>query len=99
LDLARAHVLALTAATPGEHLIANLGNGDGYSVKQVLAAVEDVTGRPVPYTVGARRAGDPARLVASAELARQRLDWTPKLSLHDMVADAWTFQTTGETLR
>lgn len=99
LDLARAHVLALTAAVPGEHLICNLGNGDGYSVRQVLSAVEEVTGRPVPHSVGPRRAGDPTRLVASADRARHRLGWTPELTLHDMVADAWHFQTTGSTIR
>ena len=51
-DLARAHVLALTAAAPGEHLICNLGNGNGFSVREVLATIEEVTGRPVPVTVG-----------------------------------------------
>src|SRR6476660_8180988 len=67
LDLARAHVLALAAATPGEHLICNLGNGDGFSVKEVLTTIEQVTGKPVPHSVGPRRAGDPTRLVASAD--------------------------------
>jgi UDP-glucose 4-epimerase len=99
LDLARAHVLALTAAAPGEHLICNLGNGDGFSVRQVLSTVEEVTGQPVPHSVGPRRAGDPTRLVASADRARERLGWTPELTLHDMVADAWQFQTTGSTIR
>ncbi len=88
-DLARAHVLALTAAEPGEHLICNLGNGSGSSVREVLATVERVTGRPVPVQVGPRRAGDPTRLVASGERAAQRLGWTPELTLADMVADAW----------
>jgi len=99
LDLARAHVLALTAAAPGEHLICNLGNGDGYSVRQVLSAVEEVTGRPVPHSVGPRRAGDPTRLVASADRARDRLGWSPELTVRDMVADAWEFATTGSTIR
>ena len=99
LDLAHAHVLALTAAAAGEHLICNLGNGDGYSVKQVLSTVEQVTGRPVPHSVGPRRSGDPTRLVASAGRARERLGWTPRLSLQDMIADAWEFQTTGSTIR
>ncbi len=92
-DLARAHVLALDAAAPGEHLICNLGNGDGSSVREVLATVERVTGRAVPRTVGPRRSGDPARLVASAELAAERLGWRAQLSLDDMVADAWRFLT------
>ena len=90
-DLARAHVLALTAAEPGEHLICNLGNGAGYSVREVLATIAEVTGREVPVTIGPRRAGDPTRLVASAERAGGRLGWTPELSLADMVADAWEF--------
>ncbi len=99
LDLARAHVLALTAATPGEHLICNLGNGDGFSVKQVLTTVEQVTGQRVPHSIGPRRAGDPTRLVASAERARERLNWTPELTLRDMIADAWAFQNSGSTIR
>jgi UDP-glucose 4-epimerase len=94
-DLARAHVLALTAAEPGEHLICNLGNGSGFSVRDVLAEVERVTGRPVPVTVGPRRAGDPTRLVASGERAAQRLGWTPELTLADMVADAWALHGKG----
>jgi UDP-glucose 4-epimerase len=99
LDLAKAHVLALTAATAGEHLICNLGNGDGYSVKQVISTIEQVTGAPVPLTIGPRRAGDPTRLVASADRARARLGWTPRLTLRDMIADAWEFQNSGRTIR
>ena len=90
-DLARAHVLALTAAAPGEHLVCNLGNGSGFSVREVLATVEQVTGQAVPVTVGPRRAGDPARLVASADLAAERLGWHPELTLRDMIADSWAF--------
>ena len=90
-DLARAHVLGLTAAEPGEHLICNLGNGNGFSVRQVLATIERVTGRPVPVTVGPRRAGDPTRLVASADRAAARLGWKPQLSLEQMISDAWDF--------
>lgn len=97
-DLARAHVLALTAAESGEHLICNLGNGSGYSVREVLATIEEVTGLPVPVIVGPRRAGDPTRLVASGTRAAQRLGWTPELTLADMVADAWVF-TGGTTAR
>ncbi|WP_420124744.1 UDP-glucose 4-epimerase GalE [Nakamurella sp.] len=99
LDLARAHVLALGAARSGEHLICNLGSGDGYSVKEVLTAVEQVTGRPVPHSVGPRRAGDPTRLIASNARARERLGWTPELGLAEMVEDAWAFTTTGRTIR
>lgn len=90
-DLARAHVLALGAARPGEHLICNLGNGNGFSVRQVIACVEQVTGRAVPVEIAARRAGDPAVLVASADLARERLGWSAELDLTRMVTDAWEF--------
>ena len=90
-DLARAHVLALTAAQPGEHLVCNLGNGAGYSVREVLATVEEVTGLEVPVTVGPRRHGDPIRLVASAGRAAERLGWTPEHTLAEMISDAWDF--------
>ena len=90
-DLARAHVLALTAAHPGEHLICNLGNGNGFSVRDVIAEVEKVTGIEVPIVAGPRRAGDPARLVASAARAKERLGWEPEHNLGRMVADAWAF--------
>jgi len=90
-DLARAHVLALTAAEPGEHLICNLGNGSGYSVREVLATIREVTGQEVPVTIGPRRSGDPTRLVASADRAAQRLGWTPEKGLAEMVSDAWAF--------
>jgi UDP-glucose 4-epimerase len=92
LDLARAHVLALQAATPGQHLICNLGNGDGFSVHDVIGTIEQVTGLELPVTVGPRRAGDPARLVASAERAAAELGWHPEFDLHRMVADAWQFR-------
>ena len=91
-DLARAHVLALTAAEPGRHLICNLGNGNGFSVKEVIATIEQVTGLPLPHTVGPRRAGDPAQLVASAGRAREILGWVPEHDLARMVADAWEFK-------
>lgn len=90
-DLARAHLLALDAANPGEHLICNLGNGNGFSVKDVIAAVEAVTGLHMPVTVGPRRVGDPARLVAAADRAADRLGWRPELDLTCMVTDAWEF--------
>ncbi|MTD15822.1 UDP-glucose 4-epimerase GalE [Nakamurella sp. YIM 132087] len=90
-DLARAHVLALTAADPGEHLICNLGNGNGFSVREVVSCVEDVTGLPLPVAAAPRRAGDPARLVASADRAKARLGWEPEHDLRRMVADAWEF--------
>ncbi|WEV25794.1 UDP-glucose 4-epimerase GalE [Streptomyces sp. 71268] len=91
-DLAEAHLLALTAATAGEHLICNLGNGNGFSVREVIETVRKVTGHPVPEVVAARRGGDPAVLVASAERARDRLGWQPtRADLAGIVEDAWEF--------
>ncbi|MBB4986001.1 UDP-glucose 4-epimerase GalE [Streptomyces nymphaeiformis] len=91
-DLAEAHLLALDAMTAGEHLICNLGNGNGFSVREVVETVRKVTGHPIPEITAPRRPGDPAVLVASAEAARERLGWTPsRPDLADVVADAWAF--------
>ena len=89
-DLAEAHLLALGAAAPGEHLICNLGNGNGFSVREVIETVRQVTGHPIPEVVAPRRGGDPAVLVASADTARERLGWNPsRADLAGIVADAW----------
>lgn len=91
-DLAEAHLLAMDAISSGEHLICNLGNGSGFSVREVVETVRKVTGHPVPETAAARRAGDPAVLVASSATARERLGWTPsRADLAGIVADAWDF--------
>jgi UDP-glucose 4-epimerase len=91
-DLAEAHLLAIAAARTGEHLICNLGNGSGFSVRQVIEAVRRVTGREIPAVAAERRPGDPAVLVASAERARTLLGWQPsRTDLDGIVADAWTF--------
>lgn len=90
-DLARAHLLALGACTPGTHRIFNLGSGSGFSNREVLAACRDVTGRDIPARMAPRRPGDPAVLIASSDLIRAELGWRPARSLTDMVADAWTF--------
>ncbi|MFE6486097.1 UDP-glucose 4-epimerase GalE [Streptomyces sp. NPDC057757] len=91
-DLAEAHLLAVAAATPGEHLICNLGNGEGFSVRQVIETVRQVTGHPIPEVLAPRRGGDPAALVASAATARERLGWNPsRADLAGIVADAWAF--------
>ncbi|MBT2491767.1 UDP-glucose 4-epimerase GalE [Streptomyces sp. ISL-96] len=91
-DLAEAHLLALGAAEPGAHLICNLGNGNGFSVREVVETVRKVTGHPIPETPAPRRAGDPAVLVASADAAREKLGWKPsRADLAGIVADAWAF--------
>ncbi|MEK9520343.1 UDP-glucose 4-epimerase GalE [Streptomyces sp. NPDC087908] len=91
-DLAEAHLLALDAMTAGEHLVCNLGNGNGFSVREVVETARKVTGHPIPEILAPRRAGDPAVLVASAEAARERLGWTPsRPDLADVIADAWAF--------
>ncbi|MCQ9184808.1 UDP-glucose 4-epimerase GalE [Streptomyces sp. IBSBF 2953] len=91
-DLAEAHLLAVAAAQPGEHLICNLGNGNGFSVREVVETVRKVTGHPIPEVAAPRRAGDPAVLVASAATARERLGWNPsRADLAGIVADAWQF--------
>lgn len=91
-DLADAHLLALSRAEDAGHQIYNLGNGTGFSVRQVIEACRTVTGHPIPTAVGPRRAGDPAVLVAASDLAKEQLGWQPKRAeLIDMVADAWRF--------
>jgi UDP-glucose 4-epimerase len=92
-DLAEAHLLALQAARPGEHIVCNLGNGTGFSVLEVLEAVRKVTGAEVPAVERPRREGDPARLVASSARAREVLGWVPQQpELVTQVADAWEFR-------
>jgi UDP-glucose 4-epimerase len=91
-DLAEAHLLALPAPAAGEHRIYNLGNGTGFSVREVVEAVREVTGHPLPVTVGPRRPGDPARLVASSERIHADVGWTPEhTDLAGIVRDAWDF--------
>jgi UDP-glucose 4-epimerase len=90
-DLARAHLLALDATRQGTHVVCNLGNGGGFSVREVIDVVEVVTGCPVPVRETGRRAGDPARLVASHDLASTHLGWTPTADLRRIVSDAWDF--------
>ena len=92
IDLADAHELALAAATPGAHRIYNLGNGTGFSVRQVVDTCRTVTGHPIPAQVAPRRAGDPAVLVAGSDRARAELGWKPeRAELSEIVADAWEF--------
>jgi len=88
-DLAEAHVLGLEYLSKGESTAVNLGSGDGYSVKQVVAAVERITGRKVPTHITARRPGDPPELVADPALAGKLLKWKAKRSLDDIISTAW----------
>jgi UDP-glucose 4-epimerase len=91
LDLADAHVRAVVGATAGRHLICNLGSGTGSSVREVIETVRSVTGKATPALDAPRRAGDPAVLIASNELAATELGWRPVRGLESMVTDAWTF--------
>ena len=71
-------------------LICNLGSGRGFSVREVIAAVERVVGKPVPRVSGPRRTGDPPELVAAIDRAREVLGWTPARStLEEMIGSAW----------
>jgi UDP-glucose-4-epimerase GalE len=96
-DLAEAHILAL------EHLLAggasdafNVGTGVGHSVKEVLAAAEQATARPVPFLVGLRREGDPPELVADSRKLQQALGWKPRYTnLREIVETAWRFASRG----
>jgi UDP-glucose 4-epimerase len=93
-DLCDAHLLALEALLDGAGSARyNLGNGAGYSIDEVIAAARRVTGAPIVVGDGPRRAGDPARLVADATLARQELGWKPHYpDLDTIIAHAWTWE-------
>jgi UDP-glucose 4-epimerase len=93
-DLAGAHLRALSTmdGSAGTHRVYNLGNGTGFSNREVVGVVRAVTGHPVPMEISPRRGGDPASLVASAARAKAELGWTPaRTDLSDIVADAWEF--------
>ena len=92
-DLAQAHILAVKYLyNGGKSDIFNLGNGVGYSVREVIETARKVTGRPIPVTETSRRAGDPARLVASSEKAKRILGWKPVHNcLEEIIASAWNW--------
>ncbi|MBF0256861.1 MAG: UDP-glucose 4-epimerase GalE, partial [Gammaproteobacteria bacterium] len=96
-DLAQAHVLALQALERGGASDRfNLGNGQGFSVREVIAAAERVTGRPVPMRIGPRRPGDPPRLVGDARRAREQLGWQPQWAdLEQIIETAWRWHQRG----
>jgi UDP-glucose 4-epimerase len=92
-DLANAHLLAFEALAHREHLIYNLGNGAGFSVRQVIESVRRVTGHPIPVEVVPRRPGDPAILIASFEKISRELGWKPRhTSLDGIIQSAWAWQ-------
>ena len=97
-DLADAHLRAIEATAPDdsrtdEPLVCNLGNGDGFSIREVVAAAEAVVGRAIPYVVGPRRAGDPPVLVARSTRAADVLGWRPvRPTLDEMVGSAWRWR-------
>ena len=88
-DLAEAHVLGLEYLSNAESAAMNLGTGKGYSVHEVVAIAEKVTGHKVPTHIGPRRAGDPAELVADPSLAEKLLKWKAQRSLEEIIASAW----------
>ncbi len=91
VDLAQAHVLALKALDGGAgRNYYNVGNGNGFSVREVIQVARAVTGHPIPAETKPRREGDPARLIASSEKVRRELGWEPRFAdLHQIVSHAW----------
>lgn len=92
-DLIEAHILALRyLQSGGESAIFNLGNNQGFSVKEIITAAREVTGHPIPEIVGERRDGDPSKLVASSAKAEEVLGWAPtRTSVYQMIKDAWNW--------
>jgi UDP-glucose 4-epimerase len=89
VDLAQAHVLALQGLDDTS-CVYNLGNGQGFTVQEVVAAAREITGRTVPAEIAPRRPGDPATLVASSDRIRRELGWKPRYpDLHDIIESAW----------
>lgn len=90
-DLAISHVAAAKALAAGQNLepVYNLGSGDGVSVRQIMTTVAQVTGIEFSPELAPRRAGDPARIVASGDLAARDLDWHMRHTLTDMATSAW----------
>ena len=94
-DLITAHLLALEALGEHDRLVYNLGNGNGYSVHEVIETARVVTGHPIPVVEFPRRPGDPARLVASSEKIRRELGWRPQHpDLKDIISSAWEWHKT-----
>ncbi|WP_439622126.1 UDP-glucose 4-epimerase GalE [Gemmata sp.] len=97
-DLAAAHILALDKIAPGTGLTYNVGTGRGYSVREVIRTVEEVTGKKVPVKEAPRRAGDPAALFASSDKIQRELGWAPKYTdLRSIVETAWNWHRSHPT--
>lgn len=95
VDLAQAHILALEGIARLGSRAYNLGNGSGFSNLEVLAAARAVTGHAIPHVIGPRRPGDPAELIASAELIRAELGWQPRFpAIEQIVGSAWEWHRT-----
>jgi UDP-glucose 4-epimerase len=93
LDLASAHILVLEALKERDQLIYNLGNGQGFSVREVIATARRVTGHSIPATEAPRRSGDSAILVASSEKIRSELNWQPRFpDLETIISSAWEWR-------
>ena len=93
VDLAQAHALAITHLRDGgDSRFYNLGNGNGYSVAEVIQTIEEVTGMPVPHTIGPRRPGDPARLIGSSAKVKADWNWDPEYpDLRSIIEHAWAW--------
>lgn len=95
-DLCQAHLLALRAILTDNPFVSsayNLGNGEGFSVQEVIAATQEITGRPIPVVESPRREGDPACLIADSQLARRELGWQPTFSdLRTIIAHEWAWE-------
>jgi UDP-glucose 4-epimerase len=97
LDLATAHVSAIERLLGGGGSLAvNLGSGEGVTVRELVAVIEDATGKSLPVRSAPRRPGDVAALVADCTLARRELQWSPERSFHEIIKDAWRWHSVTE---
>ncbi len=96
LDLAQAHLLAINHLRKGgDSRRYNLGNGQGFSVRQIIETTSQVIGHEVPYEIGERRPGDPAKLIASSEAIREAWGWTPQFAdVREIIQHAWNWHST-----
>ena len=91
-DIAKAHVLALDKLNKNESAIYNLGNGKGFSVKEIIRITKEFTEKPIEVKITSRRAGDPAILVASSDKIKKELNWKPEFSdIYTIIETAWNW--------